>query len=400
MIDAKKFSRFLDEIAEALDIPPGKYRDAVDRYRAVGEWLETGECPLCRDVPAIYSQGSFRLGTVVRPIRDGKEADYDIDLVSEFPIAKSSTTAGAVKAMAGDRLRENAVYRKMLDPEGKRCWTLKYAEEDGVGFHLDILPAVLSPSQNRLGETSIAITNKEQGVYSWSASNPRGYGQWFDERNRAALARVRAEQQRMIQKRAPDIYARIEDVPDALIRTPLQRSIQIAKRHRDVCFNNDAHRYAPISIIITTLFAQLYGGEVDVYSALRGIVLKLAMFSGLVKHEAVDPGLEFRDLIQRTPQNGWYIGNPADPDENFADRWHEDGHARAKAFFYWIGKLQEDCIDILNERNASEVRKRLTSVFGASVAVPHLGAIFSPGTSRSPAPKIRIENPGRPWGTK
>ena len=35
-IDAGKYSRFLENVAEAIDIAPSKYQDAVDRYQAVG----------------------------------------------------------------------------------------------------------------------------------------------------------------------------------------------------------------------------------------------------------------------------------------------------------------------------------------------------------------------------
>ena len=38
-------------------------------------------------------------------------------------------------------------------------------------------------------------------------------------------------------------------------------------------------------------------------------------------------------LIRRLPDGTWYVGNPVNPAENFADRWHEDGHVRARAFF-------------------------------------------------------------------
>ena len=145
VIDRAKYSRFLNNVAADLDIPPGKYQDAVDRYQAVGRWLEGGRYPDCTDVPSIYPQGSFRLGTVVRPLRDGVEADYDIDLVCELPIAKHRTDARSVKAMAGERLREHHRYRRLLDREGKRCWTLKYAEQDGIGFHLDVLPSISDP---------------------------------------------------------------------------------------------------------------------------------------------------------------------------------------------------------------------------------------------------------------
>ena len=51
-------------------------------------------------------------------------------------------------------------------------------------------------------------------------------------------------------------FHRADDIPDALVRTPLQRAIQIMKRHRDVRFN--AHRdqkHNPISMIITALAA-------------------------------------------------------------------------------------------------------------------------------------------------
>ena len=70
----------LQDIAEELDIPPSKYQQAVERYTSVGKWLEGGHYPGSTGTPAIYPQGSFRLGTVVRPIRDGVETDYDIDL--------------------------------------------------------------------------------------------------------------------------------------------------------------------------------------------------------------------------------------------------------------------------------------------------------------------------------
>lgn len=187
-IDVRKYSRFLEQVASAIDIPPGKYEDAVDRYESVGRWLDDGEYPGCSDELSIYPQGSFRLGTVVRPIRDGLEASYDIDLVCEMPLQKERTNPHSVKSMVGDRLREHGTYNKLLDEEGKRCWTLEYAEQDGVGFHLDVLPSV--PDRRGLLDTSIAITNKKGAVYSWSASNPKGYASGSMGRMRRPLRRL------------------------------------------------------------------------------------------------------------------------------------------------------------------------------------------------------------------
>ena len=206
----------------------------------------------------------------------------------------------AIKSMVGNRLREHGTYRKLLDPEGRRCWTLEYAEQDGVGFHLDVLPAV--PDGRGL-----AITNKNGSVYSWSASDPRGYGAWFDGKNDAAFARAVVEQKQNIQRRAPLIYSSIDKVPDQLVRTPLQRSIQLMKRHRDLRFNHsDRIDYAPISIIITTLAAYLYGNEADVYSALSGIVGKLQAHAALVEGKTIGRSLAAMGLIQRRPDGTWY----------------------------------------------------------------------------------------------
>ena len=92
----------LRNIAEDLDIPPGKYQEAVDRYTSVGSWLEDGDYPGTTGAPSIYVQGSFRLGTVVRPYRKGRDADYDIDLACELGSSIYESSAKAIKQMIGD----------------------------------------------------------------------------------------------------------------------------------------------------------------------------------------------------------------------------------------------------------------------------------------------------------
>ncbi|MGI8739160.1 MAG: nucleotidyltransferase domain-containing protein [Gammaproteobacteria bacterium] len=395
-IDMKKYSAFLEQVASEIDIPPGKYQDAVDRYQAVGRWLEEGEYPGCQGELSICVQGSFRLGTVTRPIRDGIEACYDIDLVCELPLRKKETTPQAIKSMVGDRLREHGTYKKLLDPEGRRCWTLEYAEQDGVGFHLDVLPAV--PDARGLLDTAVAITKKADTIYSWSASNPRGYGVWFDGKNAVAFSRVVVEQKQDIRRRASLIYASIDMVPDQLVRTPLQRSIQLMKRHRDLRFNHhDRVDYAPISIIITTLAAYLYGNEPDVYSALSGIVGKLQAHAALVEGKAIDRSLAAMGLIQRRPDGTWYIGNAVNPDENFADRWHEDNHARARAFFAWVDALQKDLLNILGETTPRLLKEHLGRALGTAAVTRHLDIPVPPAAAIDTPPRIHVASPAKPW---
>ena len=390
-----KYSQFLDRVAKGLDISPSKFNDAVNRYRSVGQWLEDGDYAGCTGELSIYPQGSFRLGTVVRPIRGGADADYDIDLVCEIPYDRDRIEPSVVKRVVGDRLKFSKTYRKRLTSEGKRCWTLEYAEEDGIGFHLDVLPAV--PDNVWADKTDIAITNRCDEIYTWSESNPKGYGAWFDQRNAAAFELVERQQREFIFGQAASVFASIDEVPNELVRTSLQRSVQLLKRHRDIRFNKpEISKYAPISIIITTLAAHFYQGEGDLHSALTNIVRQLQAHAGLVEGKRIAASLSDRGLIKRLSDGTWYIGNPVNPDENFADRWHEDNHARARMFFDWISSIDDDLIDFPNQIDSSNTRDHFSRVFGASAVTAHLDALGSPAKP-SPRRKVQISNPTKPW---
>ena len=63
----------LEKIAGELDIPDSLYEDAVIKYEDIGEWLSENHSELKKYLPEIYPQGSFRLGTVVRPISEKEE---------------------------------------------------------------------------------------------------------------------------------------------------------------------------------------------------------------------------------------------------------------------------------------------------------------------------------------
>lgn len=88
----KNYNGLLKNIANELDISPSKYKVAVERYQAVGKWLSEGEYADCEIPPFIYPQGSFRLGTVTRPWRENKEANYDIDLVCQLEDVQNSVS--------------------------------------------------------------------------------------------------------------------------------------------------------------------------------------------------------------------------------------------------------------------------------------------------------------------
>lgn len=409
-----KYSQILENLAGQLDIAPSKYQLAVERYTSVGKWLEGCDYEGCQAEPKIYPQGSFRLGTVVRPIMNGEESDYDIDLVCELQKAKASTTAKKVKADVGARLMENEAYRKMLEQEGRRCWTLNYAEKDGIGFHIDVLPSIPEDAATKiklqgagvplgLAEKAISITHKENGIYTWSGSNPNGYVEWFDLLKEPMFNQVSIKQKQQIYESNYGIFEKVDSVPDQLVRTPLQRAIQILKRHRDMRFaGTPVEADKPISMIITTLAAQLYENEVDVYLALKNIVEKLEAHANLINPGfRLDEKLASRRIIMRV-RDGWYIPNPVNPYENFADRWHEENHRRAKAFFTWVSWVGEDLVKILAKANMNIITESLAKVFGANAITKASSGVVSLAptilvSGRHEPPHVEIRNPSKPW---
>ena len=254
MIQAQQeqLSSILERAADALDIPASLHEKAVSKYEEVGRWLEASDSPLRFTFPEVYPQRSFVLGTVTKPLSEKDE--YDIDSVSRLLMEKSNVSQAELKARVGARLRQHRVYREILE-EKRRCWTLHFEE----GFHLDVLPAI--PDLEGAPE-SILITDTELRL--WQHSNPKGYAAWFRRR----MQTIFEERRRAL---AESLLLSVEDVPEWKVKTPLQRGIQLLKRHRDIYFENDSDD-KPVSIIITTLAGKAYRGETDLWSALLSVV--------------------------------------------------------------------------------------------------------------------------------
>ncbi len=63
-----QLSKSLDDVARLLDIPEDLAEEAIAKYEAVAAWLSDEESPLRQYEPELYPQGSFRLGTPIRPL--------------------------------------------------------------------------------------------------------------------------------------------------------------------------------------------------------------------------------------------------------------------------------------------------------------------------------------------
>ena len=326
-------------LSELLDISEAHHDLAVTRYKGIGHWLDRdGRVAPFR--PQIYPQGSFLLGTVTKSISD--EDDYDLDFVTELKQPANNITPWKLKNLIGDAIKtyvSNSSYQVSLQEEGRRCWTLDYS--DGVQFHMDVLPAIPAtkdPYQeelkklklyrsaaigqeleaaSNLSENAIAITdNPPDSWYVWLLSNPKGYAMWFREMSIIMRSTVT-----LAVENAPNYQRK---------KSPLQRVVQMLKRHRDLWIEKQ-YIYdkddKPISVIITTLAAKAYrynvdASETEILQALQTVVDNML------------------DYIERVGGVDW-VRNPVNEHENFADKW-EQYPKRRRCFIAWHEQVCSD----------------------------------------------------------
>ena len=388
MIVNSTVNSVLQLVVTEIEIPRSYYEKAVARHRSLGEWLCRPESTVVAFAPVVVPQGSFRYGTVVRPVVPTQK--YDLDNVTTLQIAKTRMSQKELKNLYGAEIKAYAIAHQMTDPaeERNRCWRLFYA--DAFSFHLDSLPCV--PEDQRvvdaivaagvglqLAQLAVAITDRRHPHYdrissALLSSNPRGFASWFEQCARSwALPRLRD----LVKS---NLYASVEDVPAYEFKTPLQQAIQILKRHRDVMFQASP-TVAPISMIITNLAAHAYAGESDLYTALANIVEKMPQF--------------VRSERPRIP-------NPANPVEDYADKWSLDPKLE-RHFWQWHTQVRADLkrlpTFVTGETLAKDVERTFGVVLGEEELRPFVVERVqrAPAIVRAPAVVIPASTP-RPWG--
>ncbi|MEQ1871181.1 MAG: cyclic GMP-AMP synthase DncV-like nucleotidyltransferase [Vicinamibacterales bacterium] len=389
MLNEPEFGRqYLEVIIESLDIPQSLYARAANRHRSLAEWLCRPGSRLREFNPHVSSQGSFRLGTVVRPLV--QDAVYDLDNVTTLMLHKAVITQKQLKEVYGLEIADYAKANDMIAaPEEKnRCWRLPYADE--VKFHLDSLPSLAEEETfarslhvrnvpEAWAKRAIAITDKRHPAYAqqtmlWPTSNPRGFARWLESRMGTFADTKRLE---LVQRR---FYATVEAVPTYELKTPLQRAIQLLKRHRDVMFVDNPD-VAPISMIITNLAGHAYGGEADVLAAVRGILARMLTYV-------------------RTERP--HVPNPTHPDEDYADKWAKAPELELY-FRQWHSQAVQDFNRLPALMDAAALRTATSRSFRVDLRDAHLQSLglaaAAPAIIIPPsAPRVQISSPARPWG--
>ena len=390
--DKKKF--IIEKLIGELDLPQGAYEKAIKRYEDLGDWLSRDDSSLKDYEPHIFAQGSFRLGTATKPLTG--EDEYDLDLACKLKdgIEKRTHSQKDLKEMVGKELE---LYRgargiKEKVKEKHRCWRLEY--QDDLSFHMDIVPCFPESGKRRqdifesltksgadeaiaksVSELTVVITDDRNHNYrsisdDWNISNPEGYANWFERTMKKALRFDLMEKS-----------AQVDDVPLFRRKTPLQRVIQLLKKHRDIMFAEDEDS-KPISIILTTLAAKAYSGEQDMHLALTNILENM--------------GRLVNSITPRVP-------NPVDPGEDFADRWSMPKYSHLKLednFWSWLEQAKNDLSLIENSIQPGFISKQASAKFGIrldeEVLAKGLGVVSSPSITSTPK-RHEVNDENKPW---
>lgn len=377
----------LEVLLKDIDLPDGAYERAERRYRDLATWISRDGSTLAPFDAHIFVQGSFALGTAIRPVNPDEEYDLDFSCKLRKGVSRDSHSQADLKEMIRVELEAYRKARGIQNPlEPKhRCWRLSYQDE--LAFHLDVVPGLRADDQRRavltermvtagldrslaaeVARRALWITDDERADFDaltqdWPSSNPGGYQKWFQSRMETGQSRALVEK------------AQVDPVPVFRARQPLQQTVQLLKRHRDVMFA-DQPDLKPASILITTI-------------------------AGL----ACIPGESLEDTLGRTLEllrevhnsQATHIFNPINPKENFADRWTGPDCPLRRNFFRWIDAV----LSAFDAWRTLNVPQRLVEVASDDFAVS-LGAdaarALAGGAATAPrARQVTIEAPPAPW---
>lgn len=338
-----------DRIGQELEMPAVRYQEATKRFQSVSDWLH--ECPvLGRFNPNMFAQGSFALGTTVRPLHGD---EYDLDFIGHLQDAHPRHyTQQQIYDLFLQRLKAHAGYAEMVEMM-KRCVRIGYANE----FHLDITPAVSNPA---CSQGSLFVPDRKLNI--WKDSHPKGYVTWFEK---IAVLKPRfSHLSKSFSEGRHVAVGTTEPVPDQnTFRGILRRTVQVMKRHRDTY--REKHPavadFAPISIIITTLATHAYElavglGEYDSEFDLMNAVVNL-----------MPRFIEGPDL-----KGAYTVKNPTNAGENFADKWGSNPKYYL-VFSEWHRAVQRDLMTLESIHGQDDLRKSLQGSLGA----PEVDRVFS-----------------------
>lgn len=389
----------IEDLIHKLDLTPAMYRNAVEKYDALRDFLKS------RDKSIIFHpHGSFMLGTTVRPYKDQKERNYDLDSICLFNSTTDDVTQKEIREQLEEMLESTENYNSKLD-YFDRCITINYADYGSVGFSIDVVPSametevkkqemIMEGCPSKYVDTAIEISEvKTNGSCKWISSNPQAYVKWFEEINEPFASIFRTERKRRIFENNQSLYKNEDDVPEYFNKSSLQMAIQLLKRARDVYFSKlgkAKEELKPISAIISTIVLDtakrnLIPYNADVLEVITIVLNELKTYSKYqeLSEEKFKALYESKVTICKKGQK-WEMWNPVNPEDNLVDSWNIEPE-RAKLFFEWISNLDKTLIEILDENNI-DYERTIGNMLGNKLVEEYYKLGKAPTIERGPKP--------------
>lgn len=290
----------LARIAQSLELDKTRAERIETSYNAIYDVLKRDEIFFSKIDFLVFPQGSKAIGTTVRPM--GKD-EFDLDIVIQIKEPYYNYTSSEIYNHLIRVLSSNDTYKSKLRKKN-RCARIDYSGD----FHMDILPGCIIV----FDDNKLMVPDRE--LKNWTSSSPKGYANWFLEKSKIindtiltsafsnfiALKGAKSEQEEL-----PD--------EDLYTKAPLKRAVQLTKRYRDIYFENDP-KYKTSSIVLTTIFGELYNGEASIYetidNTLNKIVNSYEEYQNLFKSQGVHKRVK--------------VLNPVNSEEDFTDKWDKE----------------------------------------------------------------------------
>ena len=159
----KNNEQFRELLRDEVNLNPTRIENLKSGVRGVDGYLENN----LQGYQSMERQGSYALGTLIKPVKDNDEYDADIQIVMN-PNPRWQAKDYVEKIYR--ELKENKTYQDKVSRK-TRCVTVEYAGD----FHLDVVPRVTINGKHYICNHKDNKFEKTDGT---------GYRDWFNEKNR------------------------------------------------------------------------------------------------------------------------------------------------------------------------------------------------------------------------
>jgi hypothetical protein len=380
----RAIENILERVLHACDLPDRYRKVAEEHYHEKAEHLKKTR-PFGAVEVTIKPQGSMSMGTTVPPLNRSGQS-FDIDMLIRVEQFSSQMNPKEMHRSLGRALMQGFDEAESI----KLGWQIDYSDTEKM--HVDVIPVTLHRQTHE--ETILAACDWERN--SWKETNPEGYTRLFlaDADRLPIFRQIRkvALNSRNLEESFANTTT-IEPLPDfSRFKRPLQRVVQLAKRHRDVWFSTGDRKFEqrPASIVISTILWQHYKSRVA-DQHFGGISEILTSMAGSL----VDGSILQADSAS-TGRMNYTLANPTLWDErtkseNLVAKWNTpNGAILATAYNNWARAFYSFVEDLLRLEGIPNLSTHLKQGLGEGIVSPAVQEIARL-SNKTQRPSVNIQ---------